>query len=245
MELSKRLSAVAGLVTTGYRLADIGTDHAYIPIYLVRKGRVPLAVAMDINRGPLLRAKENIRAWGYEDRIATRISNGFEALGEEEADAAVIAGMGGGLMTRILKDGSRVVRSLKECVLQPQSETEKVRTFLLEEGFCFTEETMVEEDGKYYPVMKVTPPPAGNGEDAESRPGGKSEWTETEKRYGKLLLCGRNPVLKEYLEREIRIRKRILKELEKENSRRTVQRMRELRDEMEHARKGLEYYVVQ
>ena len=105
MELSKRLQAVAGLVTAGSRLADIGTDHAYIPIYLARSGKIPEAVAMDVNRGPLERAEENIRAYELEDRIKTRLSDGFSALEQGEADSAVIAGMGGGLMSRILKEG--------------------------------------------------------------------------------------------------------------------------------------------
>ena len=157
MELSKRLSAVAALVTNGYRLADIGTDHAYIPICLAGTGRIPEAVAMDVNPGPLLRAEENIRMHGLEDRIKTRISDGFASLEKGEADAAVIAGMGGPLMIRILREGAEVVSTLKECVLQPQSEIEKVRAFLLEEGFFFLDEDMVEEDGKYYPMMKVQP----------------------------------------------------------------------------------------
>ena len=162
MELSKRLQAVAGLVTAGSRLADIGTDHAYIPIYLTEKGLLSGAVAADVNRGPLKRAEENIREHGLEGRISTRLSDGFSALEPGEADSAVIAGMGGGLVIRILSEGRRVVSGLRECILQPQSEIEKVRAFLLEEGFFFLMEDMVEEDGKYYPMMKVVPP--GQGE---------------------------------------------------------------------------------
>ena len=120
MELSKRLNAVASLVTEGYRLADIGTDHAYIPIFLAGTGRISEAIAMDVNRGPLLRAEENIRAHGLQAKIETRISDGFAALREGETDSAVIAGMGGPLMIRILREGSGIVRSLKECILQPQ-----------------------------------------------------------------------------------------------------------------------------
>ena len=132
MELSKRLNTVASLVTDGYRLADIGTDHAYIPIFLVSTGKIPAAVAMDVNRGPLLRAEENIRTYGLEKRIATRISDGFAALEKNEADSAVIAGMGGLLTIRILKEGADTVRSLKECILQPQSEIGHFRRFLAE-----------------------------------------------------------------------------------------------------------------
>ena len=94
MELSKRLMAVACLVTPGNRLADVGTDHGYIPIYLIKENRIPHAIAMDVNRGPLLRAQEHIRMEGLEERIETRLSDGMKMLLPTEADTVVIAGMG-------------------------------------------------------------------------------------------------------------------------------------------------------
>lgn len=235
MELSKRLNAVASLVTDGYRLADIGTDHAYIPIFLVDTGKIPAAVAMDVNSGPLLRAEENIRAHGLQDKITTRISDGFAAMEKKEADAAVIAGMGGPLTIRILKEGMDIVLSLKECILQPQSEIEEVRAFLLEEGFFFLREDMVEEDGKYYPMMKVRPP--GNR-------CGSQGWNETELRYGKLLLEEKNPVLREYLQREIRIRTQILEKLKGRHSTDVQRRKMELEEELKVAEKGMDHYAV-
>lgn len=239
MELSKRLKAVADMVGTGSVLADIGTDHAYIPIWLVSRESVPRAVAMDVNEGPLKRAQENIRQNGLEEKIETRLSDGFKALAPGEADAAVIAGMGGGLTIRILKSGMEVVRSLKECILQPQSEIDKVRTFLLEEGFSFIREDMVEEDGKYYPMMCVRPP--GSPEcTAESE-----KWPETELLYGRLLLEERHPVLRDYLEREIRIKTGIIRSLEENGSGRAVRRISELKKEVEQAEKGLGYYALQ
>ena len=243
MELSKRLQAVAALVTDGYRLADIGTDHAYIPISLTESGRIPGAVAMDVNKGPLLRAVENIREHGLEKKITTRISDGFAELKAGEADSAVIAGMGGPLMIRILKEGESVVRSLNECILQPQSEIEKVRAFLLREGFFFLSEDMVEEEGKYYPMMKVRPPSDTDGTEKE-RNCFEEEWTETELRYGKLLLAKKHPVLREYLQREIQIRLKILAGLEKTSTEQAERRRRELERELRTARKGMEYYAV-
>ena len=155
MELSKRLQAVADLVTAHYKLADIGTDHAYIPIYLTQQKKITEAVALDVNEGPLQRAEEHIRENGLEAEIETRLSNGFQALQPGEVQSAVIAGMGGGLVIRILTEGEEVVRKLEECILQPQSEIGKVRAFLLEKGYEFLEEDMVCEDGKYYPMMRV------------------------------------------------------------------------------------------
>jgi len=182
-DLSPRLQAVAGLVTDGYRLADIGTDHAYVPIWLVKTGRIPGAVAADINKSPLQRAAEHISASGLDSQIETRLSDGFSALSPGEVQSAVLAGMGGGLMIRILKEGSRVVECLEECILQPQSEIEKVRAFLLEEGFLFLEEDMVADDGKYYPMMKVKPwrgKPETEKEKNGSEKGGNQIWTEEE-----------------------------------------------------------------
>ena len=121
-ELSKRLQAVADLVTPGMRLADVGTDHAYIPIYLTQNGLVPSAIAMDINKGPLERADTHILKHGLDGKIVTRLSDGLVNLKMEEADTMIAAGMGGGLVIHILNEDPAKTRSLKELVLQPQSE---------------------------------------------------------------------------------------------------------------------------
>lgn len=247
-DLSPRLQAVAGLVTDGYRLADIGTDHAYVPIWLVKTGRIPGAVAADINKSPLQRAAEHISASGLDSQIETRLSDGFSALSRGEVQSAVLAGMGGGLMIRILKEGSRVVECLEECILQPQSEIEKVRAFLLEEGFLFLEEDMVADDGKYYPMMKVKPwrgKPETEKEKNGSEKGGNQIWTEEELRYGKLLLEQRNPVLREFLERERCIKQQILSRLETEDSGRIRERRKTVKEELNCTEKGLSYYAVQ
>ena len=159
--LSERLRAVASLVTPGQTLADIGTDHAYVPIRLVLDSLIPRAIAMDVNEGPLARAKENILRMGLADRIEARLSDGFEALEEGEVQCAVIAGMGGALTIRILSAFPRKVRKLDQLILQPQSELYEVRKYLAENGFRITAEDMVFEDGKYYPMMQVVPEETG------------------------------------------------------------------------------------
>ena len=191
MELSKRLQAVADLVTAGYRVADIGTDHAYIPIFLLASGKISGAVAMDVNEGPLERARCHVAENGLSEKISLRLSDGLAGLRPGEAESVVIAGMGGGLIIRILTEGAGALEHVKECVLQPQSEIEKVRAFLLEEGFLFIKEDMVEEDGKYYPMMKMAPP----GRRTERTCGTAETWDETELRYGRYLLQEKNPVL--------------------------------------------------
>lgn len=262
MELSKRLSAVAALVTPGKRIVDIGTDHAYIPIYLIEKKRCLSAVAMDVNAGPLERAGEHIREAGFQKEIELRLSDGLEQLKPGEADCAVIAGMGGGLVMRILSGHPETTCSLQECILQPQSEIAKVRAFLLENGFVFQDEDMVLDDGKYYPMMKVLPPEymnvqknpeekkadtremsgsAGKGQAGETDICG---WTETELRYGRILLEKRHPVLKDFLEREYTLQKRILAGIADKNGQKIEKRKQELQADLYYIAKGLEYYAV-
>ena len=126
VKISNRLMTAAALVTQGYTLADVGTDHGYIPIYLLQQKKIPSAIAMDINEGPLERAKEHIALYGLQAYIQTRLSDGVAALKPGEVEAVLIAGMGGGLVMHILKNGEKVCQSAKELILQPQSEIENV-----------------------------------------------------------------------------------------------------------------------
>ena len=157
MKLSERMKAVAAMVTNGNVLADVGTDHGYVPIMLVNRGFIPSAIAMDINEGPLQRARENIIANQLQEKIDTRLSDGVSALSDGEVESIVIAGMGGELTIRILTEGESVCRSVKELILQPQSDIQKVRKFLREHGYRIVDENMVYEEQKYYSVMKVIP----------------------------------------------------------------------------------------
>lgn len=155
MQLSKRMQRLASLVTEGNRLADVGTDHAYIPIALVREGRIPFALAMDVNQGPLSRAREHIRSSGLDTYIEIRLSDGLEKLKAEEADTVLIAGMGGMLTVRILEGGVHCLHAVRELILQPQSDIQEVRRWLYGHGYRIVEEDVAEEDGKYYPMMKA------------------------------------------------------------------------------------------
>ncbi len=219
--LSNRLLTVAGLVTPGSRIADVGTDHAFVPIYLVEQGIVPGALAMDIGKGPLLAAEEHIKESGLEKYIKIRQSDGVQALQSGEADSVIIAGMGGALVIKILSEGKKTLQGVAELILQPQSEVEKVRHFLYESGYHITEEAMVLEDGKYYPMMHVV-----HGRDETAYP-------EYYFRYGGYLIREKNEVLAGYLdkeEREVReIQKKLLPGQEKERIR---QRLKEVEDRL-------------
>ena len=149
------MKAVAAMVTSNGILADVGTDHGYVPIALVQRQKISGAIAMDINKGPLARAKENIAAAHLEDYIQTRLSDGVEKLEPGEADSILIAGMGGELIIHILSEGEKVCKKASELILQPQSDIRKVREYLREHQYKIVDEDMVCEDGKYYPMMRV------------------------------------------------------------------------------------------
>ncbi len=137
------------------RVADVGCDHGYISIYLVQSGIAESAIAMDVRKGPLTGALSNIRDYGLEDRITTRLSDGLKELKPGEADSLVIAGMGGKLMIRILEEGKPSELGIRAAVLQPQSEFSEFRQYLRGNGYVILDERVVFEDGKYYFPMKV------------------------------------------------------------------------------------------
>lgn len=227
MQLSKRLLAVSEMVTSNSRLADIGTDHGYIPIYLIENKRIPRAIAMDVNKGPLNRAKENIELHGLGEYIETRLSDGAAALHSGEADAVVIAGMGGGLVIKILTEGSEVLESVKELILQPQSELAFVRRHLQDNHYAVIEENMVLDDGKYYPMMKVIH--------------GKMDYErEIDFKYGKLLLEQKNEYLKSFLDKEERTYEKVLETLRGNDGEHAKQRIAEVEHELECIRTAKE-----
>lgn len=236
MELSKRMKAVANLVTAGYITADIGTDHGYIPLYLVEMGVAPKVIAMDIREGPLSCAAQNVASSGLSHKISLRLSDGLKALGQGEAQSAVLSGMGGSLIIRILRESLSTAKSLRECILQPQSQAAKVRAFLLEEGFFIAQEEMVFEDGKFYPIIK-----AGFSEAGEEQ---QEAWSRVEIQFGKHLLCHRHCALKQFLEKEEAQKSDIIRKLRQRDSIRADSRMSELTRELYYIRKGLEYYAM-
>lgn len=221
VKISNRLTALAHMVSPGHRLADVGTDHGYIPIYLCQHQVIPSAIAMDINEGPLARAEEHIKQYGLQDRITTRRSDGLEKLGPKEADTVLIAGMGGGLIRRILSRGNDslfTTDGVKEWILQPQSEVAQTRRFLRRSGFSIVDEEMLVEDGKYYFLMKAVPsevfhkaPVYGIEYEGEN--------LTLEDRFGPILLKKKHPVLCRWIERELQVSGTILDGLEKELAR--------------------------
>ncbi len=246
LQLSKRLQAVAELVGECSVAADVGTDHGYIPVYLVAAGKAQRAIAMDIREGPLSQAREHILQYGLEQAIEARLSDGCLGLKPREADVIVIAGMGGALMQRILMQGEEAAAAAEKLVLQPQSEIASFREFLLRQGYQITVEDMVLEDGKYYPMMAAK----FLGKDAYGtvRNAGKEDIADLFEsriacKFGPLLLEQRHPVLKQYLLSQQKQKQKIQKNL-KANARQNVAaRTEELSRELMDIERALEFFA--
>ena len=153
-ELSRRLYAAFLLVREGETVVDVGTDHAYLPIALVKSGKAPFAYASDIGKGPLERAEENIKKAGLQDKIKTVLTDGatvFDSLARE----FIIAGMGGELIFDIISRAPFMKNKDIHLVLQPMTKVPTLRKLLFESGFSIEKETLVYEDDKIYTVMSV------------------------------------------------------------------------------------------
>ena len=189
MKLSKRLQTIADFVKKGAVVADIGTDHAHIPIYLIKNNIISRAYACDINAGPLEKAKENINYYGVKN-IELRLSNGLEKLKTDEADTFIIAGMGGELIIDILDRGQGFFDKKNTFILSPHTKIEEVRNYLLRKGLKILKEDMCIDEGKFYTVMEAV------------YMGKTFSYTKGELLFGKYLIDNKNPVLFEYLKKE-------------------------------------------
>lgn len=151
--LSKRLAVLARCIPTGCTVADIGTDHAHLPVYLVEAGICPRVIATDVNDGPLATARQAVQKYGLEGSIELRRGDGLQVIAPGEVEVVVLAGMGGRLIAGILGTGIDVVQQLKRLVLQPNTQVAFLRAWLVENGWGIVDEHLVEEDGKLYPVL--------------------------------------------------------------------------------------------
>lgn len=154
-QLDNRLKLCSDFVRNNAKLADIGTDHAYLPVWLCRIGRCPTAIAADINPEPLKRGAQTISEAGLCDVVTTRLSNGLEQIKQNEADDIVIAGMGGELIARIMADCSFAKDSTKHFILQPMTKSEELIKWLCENGYKILKQDCCVAANKCYTVLLV------------------------------------------------------------------------------------------
>lgn len=153
LELSPRLQALGAQVPQGAKLADVGTDHAYLPVALLLDGRITEAVASDVNEGPLQRGRETARTYGVEEAVTFYCCDGLAGIGPDQADTVVIAGMGGELIARILDQAPWTRDAL--LLLQPMSSQPELRLWLNQHGYVIQRETVVQEGEKTYVILTV------------------------------------------------------------------------------------------
>ncbi len=156
LQLQPRLQMLADMVPNNTRLADIGTDHGYLPVWLLQQGRIQSAIASDIGVEPLRHAQESAAAYHIQNHIEFRLCNGLSDINPHEVDTIVIAGMGGETIIHILQNASWTKQGNHTFLLQPMTKPEMLRIWLADNGFRFTEERLVWDKDFLYPIMKVT-----------------------------------------------------------------------------------------
>lgn len=192
MRLKRRLKMIADQIPPCKILADIGADHAYVPIYALKTGLCNKALAVDIRKGPLQAASINIKKHGLEKHVEIRHGNGLNAIRLSECDVVVIAGMGGLLIRDILSSAVEKAKAANVLILQPNNAAEALRKWLYENGFTVACEKLVQDAEKIYCVIKAK----WDGK-AES----KDEFTYY---VGEKVLKGNELLIKEYLDRKLR-----------------------------------------
>lgn len=188
--LSNRLKNVVSEVNKGNLIADIGTDHGYVPIYLVKNSIAQKAIAADISKGSCDKAQTNITLYGLNDKIDVRCGNGLEIIKDTEiVDTIIISGMGGLLTIDVLESNKKAVNNAKQLILQPQRDIEKVRAYLHNINYKIINEEMLIEAGKYYTIINAIK-------------GIDEEYSEIEYYFGKFLLNKKSAILKQFIDHE-------------------------------------------
>ena len=244
----------AGAVTSGTLcrfkcVADVGCDHGYVSLYLVQHGIADRAIAMDIRKGPLAMADNNINSFGLSDCITTRLSDGLSLLEPGEADCLVIAGMGGKLMISILEKKSLRELGIEAAVLQPQSDLDEFRQYLRYKGYRILQERVILEDGKYYFPLRIEiksesgQDDGGDNVSLVSKLLGGISFAEALRicnRYGEHNILERDPVLKDFLVHGKEVCQSILGSLDRELHR---GRYNQVNTELEDLNRVLEIYT--
>lgn len=228
MILSDRLKTLAEFLPECCCLADIGTDHGYIPIYAVENKICQTAIASDIKKGPVKIAAKNIKTYGFEGKIETRLGPGLATIKKDECDVIVISGMGGNLISEIIDNDIIKARSARFLILQPVQYPEELRKYLLHNNFTIVDETMANEGSKYYPIIKVVSGPS-------------STYTKEVFYYtGKIMIDNKHPILYKYIDHKIHRLNIILNELQNSENLIRKEEITKLKKEFEEVKACLE-----
>lgn len=215
LKLPDRLQKIADFIEPGESIADIGTDHGFLPIYLYETGKSPHVILSDIKKGPLEKAKENINKYDPDKVFDIRLGSGLLSIDSGEVDTIVIAGMGGLLIADILGTDQQKSKSYQKFILQPRNAQDKLRRWLLENDFLIQDETLVKE-GKYIcEIILAMPITRISNRQKE----GDTLWIgELDFEFSPILFKNKDPLLAEFIENKIRIEKKIIKDVSRVTS---------------------------
>jgi tRNA (adenine22-N1)-methyltransferase len=221
LELSKRLEKVGEFVPEAARLADIGSDHAYLPVALMLKGKITFAVAGEVVQGPFDSARKQVRKNGLEEKIVVRLADGLAAIKpEDQIDAITIAGMGGSLIKDILEAGKEKQLSGKErLILQPNIGERTLRIWLQQNGYQIIHEVILEENKKIYEIITA---------EKAAEP---IVYTEEQLMFGPFLMKEKSPEFVKKWQRELQQRKAVVAQME-QASKKPNERLQEIKEEI-------------
>lgn len=215
MKLSKRLQTVANHIPKGCAVADIGSDHAYLPVYLIENNIAQRAVAGEVNPGPFEAAKRTVAEHGLSDKIIVRKGDGLAVISAGEADVVTINGMGGGTIADILDNGADKLETVTRLVLQPMVDAEQLRRWLHANRWQIAAEDIVIDDGLLYEIIVAEP-----GKQIYKDP----LWYE----IGSIELIGNHPLFPDKVQAVVEKVNRVLKNLQKAKAEQADQKREQL-----------------
>lgn len=203
MKLTDRLLKIASLVGKNKKIADIGTDHGYIPVYLLNNNKINYAILADVNKGPLENARKEVKHNKLENKVDLRLGSGLEVLKINEVDEIIIAGMGGILISELLNVKKDVSQSVEKLILQPMQAQSELRKYLYNNGYEIINEVLVKEDFRIYEII-------------EAKYTGKNTVVTDDIYYevGKKLIENKDDLLEEFLIKKINAYKGLLDKLD-------------------------------
>ncbi|CAI2602595.1 tRNA (adenine(22)-N(1))-methyltransferase [Apilactobacillus kunkeei] len=227
-KLSQRLKVVADFVPQNSRVADIGSDHAYLPVYLMKQKQIEFGIASEVAKGPLENAIQEIKAEGLSDRIDTRLADGLLSVQpEDKIDCVTIAGMGGTLIKNILENGKSHLSGNELLILQPNVGEDRLRTWLMNNQYEISDETILREDGHTYEIIvaKKTDEPV--------------KYTEQEIKFGPFLLKQHSDVFVEKWENEIERIEMVIDQMSLAKHDKPVDKINSMKKEIEEIKEVL------
>ncbi len=224
--ISNRLKSIIKLVPKNSIVADVGTDHGYVPAYLIDEGISKKVIATDISQGSLNKIIGYVKERKLEEYIDTRLGNGLEVLKPYEADTVIIAGMGGLLIRDILEDSKEITDSINTFILQAMIGSKELREYLFNNNFEIIDENLIKEDGKYYEIIK-----AKHGKDCVEK--------EIYYEIPKKLIEEKHPLLQEYIESKLEYSKNILDEIIDKDGEKVKERIEELKRDINNYKEVL------